>query len=199
LDTLSNTISPMFEAYKAIHQLVLQTHIGWAQFRFLFTVSDRRMTVLSNTAPGFFAVLREVLRNEAFMGIRRLTDPAETRGKRNLSLRTLVKFADASHNSQLSSQANSKMTELLSRAKTIRDVGDVWIAHTDLVRALSETPLGDLKVQRGEVDEVLGLIRELMWLFADYLSEARVNYDLPIIVGDADVLARFLEDATDAP
>ena len=189
----------MLKTFKAIHPQVLQAHIGWAQFRFLFTVSDRRMTVLSNTAPGFFAVLRDVLRNEAFMGIRRLTDPPETSGKRNLSLRTLVKLADASSNLRLSSEANAKLTELLARAKTIREVGDVWIAHTDLVRALSDTPLADLKVQRGEVDEVLRLIRELVWLFADHLSEARVNYDLPIIVGDADALARFLEGATNAP
>jgi hypothetical protein len=186
----------MLQTFRAIHLHVLQIHIEWAQFRYLFTVSDERMTMLHNTAPGFFWVVREVLRNNTFMGIRRLTDPPTSRGKRNLSLRTLVAMAEALPDEQLFSTTRALMEGLLDRTRTIRLVGDQWLAHTDLARALSDEPLADLKVQRGEVDLALGCIRELIWLFADNLAEPRANYDMPIIVGDADLLARVLEDAT---
>ena len=70
----------MLEAYKAIRPQVLQLHMRWAQFGFLFTVSDRRMIVLSNIAPGFFEIIKQVLRDDAFFALSRLTDNSNTSG-----------------------------------------------------------------------------------------------------------------------
>jgi hypothetical protein len=53
--------------------------------------------------------------------------------------------------------------------------------------------LPDIGVQRGHVDEAIGLTIELMNLFADHLLQNQLGKDLPIVAGDAEVLAQLLE------
>lgn len=183
----------MFEVYKALHPQVLQLHIRWAQFRYLFTVSDKRMTVLTGLAPGFFAIIRDVLRDDAFISISRLTDRSSTRGKSNLSIVTLVELAEKSDNTELSSVARKLLDQLLARVENIRQWRDKWLAHTDFDQSILEQPLPSTKVKRGDIDEALRLIREIMHLFAAHLSQEPAQYDMPIVPGDAEVLARLLE------
>lgn len=184
----------MLEVYKALHPQVLQLHVRWAQFRYLFTVSDKRMTVLSNLAPGFFAIIRDVLRDDAFISISRLTDRSSTRGKSNLSIVTLVELAEKSDNIELSSTSRTLLDQLLAHVENIRQWRDKWLAHTDFDQSVLEQPLPNTKVKRGDIDEALRLIREIMHLFATHLSQNLVEYDMPIVAGDADVLARLLEE-----
>jgi len=183
----------MLEVYKALHPHVLQLHIRWAQFRFLFTVSDQRMTVLTNIAPGFFAIIRDVLRDDAFISLGRLTDQSNTLGKSNLSMITLVERAEGSDSLELSATARSLLNQLLECVENIRQWRNKWFAHTDLDQALLEKPLPNTKVQRDKIDKALHLIRELMRLFADHLSQKPVDYDLRVVPGDADALAQLLE------
>jgi hypothetical protein len=151
------------------------------------------MTVLSNAAPGFFAIVRDVIRDDAFISLSRLTDQPRISGKENLSMITLVELAKDSGNLSLSSAAQLLLSQLLEHVDDIREWRNKWLAHTDLSQALLERPLPNTQVQRGEIDEALRLIRELMNLFVDHLSQERVIYELPIVPGDADVLARLLE------
>ena len=183
----------MLEIYNALYPQVLQLHIRWAQFRFLFTVSDERMTVLMNVAPGFFTIIKDVLRDDAIIALSRLTDKSSTSNKYNLSITTLVELAEISDHSELAISARKLLDQLVKRVENIRSWRDKWIAHTDLEQALSKQPLPNKKIQRRDIDEALRLIRELMNLFANHLSQPSVAYDLPIITGDADVLARILE------
>jgi hypothetical protein len=105
----------MIETYNALYPHVLQLHVRWAQFRLLFTVNDKRMTVLSNAAPGFFAIIRDVLRDDAFISLSRLTDKSSTFGKNNLTLVTLVELAEKSDNHELASSTRSILGLLQER------------------------------------------------------------------------------------
>ncbi len=185
----------MLEVHKALRTQVLQLQIRWAQFTFLFTVSDKRMVVLSNVAPGFFEIIKEVLRDDAFIALSRLTDKSSTFGHQNLSLVTLVELAEASGNTELATKASSLLDALRARVEAIRAWRDKWLAHTDLAEAKLDKPLEHAKVQRGHVDEAITLVLQLMRLFAEHLGEVPLGSELPIVVGDADVLARFLEGA----
>jgi len=156
------------------------------------------MTVLSNLAPGFFAITRDVLRDDAFISISRLTDRSKTLGKSNLSIVTLVELAEKSDNRELASAARALLDQLLARVENIRQWRDKWLAHTDFEQSALEQPLPNTKVKRGDIDEALRLVREIMRLFAVHLSQNPVEYDMPIVPGDADVLARLLEGMNDS-
>ncbi len=183
----------MLEIYNTLRPHVLQLHIRWAQFRLLFTISDKRMTVLSNVAPGFFAIIRDVLRDDAFISLSRLTDKSRTFGKSNLTLVALVELAEKSNHNELASTARSILEKFQDRVNNMRQWRDKWLAHTDFNQAILERPLPDIGVQRGHVDEAIHLTIELMNLFADHLLQNQLDKDLPIVVGDAEVLAQLLE------
>jgi hypothetical protein len=75
---------------------------------------------------------------------------------------------------------------------------DKWLAHTDFDQAILERPLPDTGVQRGHVDESIRLVIELMNLYAQHLSQNPLGKDLPIVPGDAEVLARLLESMAES-
>ena len=186
-------IEELVKVHTALRPHVLQLHIRWAQFRFLFTVSDRRMTILSDTAPGFFAILRDVLRDDAFMSISRLTDKANTRTGDNLTLASLIEIAEKSGIEELMVTARPLFEKICELAQNMRKWRNKWLAHTDYKQALLEKPLPEYSVQRGQVDSAISMIIELMNLFAKQLQQPLLGEALPIVVGDADVLARILE------
>jgi hypothetical protein len=183
----------IIEIYNKLYPHVLQLRIRWAQFRFLFTVSDKRMIILENTAPGFFAIIKDVLRDDAFISLSRLTDKSSTFGKNNLTLVSLVELAEKSDNVELASSARVLLEQLLNRVNNMRKWRDKWLAHTDFDQAILDRPLPDTGVQRGHVDDAIRLTTELMNLFAHHLAQKSFGNDLPIVPGDADVLARLLE------
>jgi len=183
----------MIETYNALFPHVLQLRVRWAQFRFLFTVSDKRMTVLLNVAPGFFAIIRDVLRDDAFISLSRLTEKSSTFGKNNLTLVTLVELAEKTDYVELASSARPLLDQLQERVSNMRKWRDKWLAHTDFEQAILEKPLPNIGVQRGHVDEAIRLVTALMNLFANQLSQKVFSDDWPIVPGDAEVLARLLE------
>ncbi len=183
----------MNDLFKALHPHVLQLHMRWAQFLGLFTVSDERMQLLSEVAPGFFRIVQDVLRDDAFISLGRLTDKSNSFGKPNLSLVALVEAAEESGDSALATSAGNLLSALLAKVDAIRKWRDKWLAHIDLMAALAPNPLPESRVMRGEFDEALALTRQLMDLFADYFSEPRYRYQAVILPGDAEALIRVLE------
>jgi len=155
------------------------------------------MAILSDVAPGFFAIVRDVFRDDAFMGLARLTDKTKTFGNSNLSLATLVELAESSENRELATTAKRLFDQLYEQVRPIREWRDKWLAHTDYDQALLVKPLPEYPVQRGQLDRSIGLAIEFMNLFAKYLDQPFISVDLPIVVGDADVLARSLETLYD--
>jgi len=189
----------ILEVYKALRPHVLQLHIRWAQFRFLFTVSDERMTILSNVAPGFFATVRDVLRDDAFISISRLTDDSSTRGKNNLTLVTLVELVESSDNNELAVSARLLLDQLHEQVQNMRKWRNQWLAHTDYDQAVLDRPLPEYGVQRVHVDNSIRMILDIMNLFASHLEQTPLGRELPIVVGDANVLAQLLESMQDSP
>jgi hypothetical protein len=183
----------LIDLFKALHSQVILLHIRWAQFLTLFCVSDERMQLLSATAPGFFRIVQDVLRDDAFISLSRLTDKSCTAGKPNLSLVTLVEAAEASGDTAIASQARALLNQLLVQVNAIRTWRNQWLAHTDRNTALSPNPFPDVKVNRGNIDEALDLTRQLMDLFAAHLSQPRCLYQSVLLPGNAEALIRVLE------
>ena len=181
------------EVFEALHKQVFQIHVRWAQFLALFTVSDDRMRFLSAVAPGFFRLLHDTLRDDAFISLGRLTDRSQTMGRDNLTLLTLVEAAEASGDASLSTPARSLLDQLLAAVPSIRTWRNQWLAHTDLQSALSPTPLPGVRVQRGDIDEALRFVREIMALFSRHFSREPYDYQTVVVIGDAEALVRVLQ------
>jgi hypothetical protein len=184
----------LISMYRALHPHILIAHMRWKQYLILFSVSDERMQLLADSARGFFRIIQDVLRDNAFISLSRLTDKSLTAGKENLSFFALVEAAEMSGNIALATSAKSILNQLLERVESIRAWRNQWLAHLDLTEALASTPLPSHKVKRGDVDKALELTRQFMDLFADHLNQPRHDYQSFIIPGDAEALVKILEE-----
>ncbi|MBN1265308.1 MAG: hypothetical protein JXA25_07430 [Anaerolineales bacterium] len=65
--------------YKSLLNDIILSHTRWEIFKELYTHSDERMVLLSETAPGFFRFLRDMLVDDAIMIITRLLETKRSR------------------------------------------------------------------------------------------------------------------------
>jgi len=188
-------MSAKIEAYfKGTQRQVIRPHARWNQFLELFTVSDSQMELLSNTAPGFFGIVRDVLGDDAFITLSRLTDKSATSGQQNLSLVALVELIESDVGGPLGQRTRSILNELLDKVAGIRQWRNKVLAHVDLDRALQYDPPPLARVQRGDIDEAFRLVRELLNEVAVHIGEAPTLYEAVVVTGDAPALIRALQN-----
>jgi hypothetical protein len=152
------------------------------------------MKVLSVVAPGFFALVRDVFRDDAYISLSRLTDSSTTGSRENLSLVRLVEVAESGEDSSFASKLRNSLDQLFQSVEGIRLWRNKWLAHIDLQRSLQYDPPPLAPVQRGDIDEALRLIRELMNDTALHLGRECFPYQSVMLIGSAERLASYLEE-----
>ena len=175
-----------------IHPHVLQLNVRWTQYRILFTVSDARMRSLSGTANGFFRLVHDTLRDDAFVTLSRLTDKSHTFTQANLSLQTLVEALEASAPPAAAKQARGALNKLLTKVDAIRVWRNKWIDHIDQATALASSPLPSAPVARGDIDEAIELVNSVMTAVRAHLGRGPYDYQSVIVFGDANSLLKAL-------
>ena len=68
----------------------------WEHFRILFEGSDLKRELLQSTAPKFFGDLNRLLVEHLVLHICRLTDNAQMRSRKNLTVKFLIEHSDFS-------------------------------------------------------------------------------------------------------
>ena len=118
----------------AFHRLVGETyHLTsiWDQYETLFK-NKERVDLLNGSGGYFFRNVQDIFFERVLLGLCRLTDPAEQRGRRNLSLSTLVPL--------VSEDLRAELIQAIAEAKQAsgfcRDWRNRLIAHNDFERAL---------------------------------------------------------------
>lgn len=175
-----------------IHPHVLQLNVRWAQYRILFTVSDARMRTLSGTANGFFRLLHDTFRDDAFVTLSRLTDKSHTLAQTNLSLQTLVEALEALAPPASNKQARDTLNMLLTKVSAIRAWRNKWLDHIDQATALAKTPLPSAAVVRGDFDHAIELVNSVMAAVGAHLGRAPFDYENVLVLGDANSLLQAL-------
>jgi hypothetical protein len=112
----------------------------WAEYVVLFGTSSERVALLNEASPSFAHLLQDALWENVLLHIARLTDPAMSCGKTNLSLAALAAAIDRP---ATRAKAEAKVQVALSSSKFARDWRNRHIAHKDLHLALEKgsTPL----------------------------------------------------------
>src|SRR5260370_39838313 len=68
----------------------------WEHFRILFHGTDLKRKLLQTTAPAFFCDLNQLYIEHLVLHICRLTDNAQTAGRKNLTIKFLIEHSDFS-------------------------------------------------------------------------------------------------------
>jgi len=114
----------------------------WEHYCALFKGSDLKRDLLQTTAPVFFGDLNKIFIEQLVQRICRLTDNAQTKGRKNLTVKFLVEHTDLS-------AAPATLTKLKTWSDSIHRFRDQivearnrFISHLDLKAVRLDKPLG---------------------------------------------------------
>ena len=120
--------------------------------------SENRIAMLNRAAPVFFYRVQIVFEQELMLGICRVTDPAKSMGKDNLTVLRLPEMLDqrtAGMGTKIEIAANTAC----AAAGFARDWRNRWIAHNDLDLSLNSLPAKPLAVATlKSIDEAIDAI-----------------------------------------
>lgn len=170
---------------------VIRQYHEFCEFQFLFYGSEARINLLNAVATHFFGELFGILLDRLVLGVSKLTDPAGSGSRTNLSLAYVHRGL-----AEDSRYPCARAEQLIEQAMSVREHLQLWrskrIAHNDATIALGLLDAGKIIPER---------IREFFGIAEQYLDLARSALDLgpctlstPGIHG-ADELVRALKMA----
>lgn len=148
--------------YSELWQEVGRLYSDWHEFVSLFGTNPERIDLLNHAAAHFFRTVQDSLWERTLLKIARITDPAQTGKKRNLSLHSLPN-AITDPTMQAAVQLSIKDASL--KCEFARDWRNRHIAHADFSLALeaSAQPLAvasreKVRVALQSIEDVLNSI-----------------------------------------
>jgi hypothetical protein len=154
--------------YSLLWQELAWIHSRWAEYVVLFGTSPERVALLNETAPSFCRLIQDSLWDGVLLHIARLTDPATSFGKPNLSLLALINLIDRP---ATKAKVKTLVQASLVSAAFARDWRNRNIAHKDLQLALANPSQPLAQASRALVAKALeDLAAVLNCIALDYLN-----------------------------
>jgi len=114
----------------------------WAHFMTLFEGSDLKRELLYTTAPTFFSDLNRLFIEHLVVHICRLTDEAQTMGRKNLTVKFLIEHSDWSSTPDTLAKLKPISDSIHRFRKRVLPARKWFIAHLDLSAVRLDQPLG---------------------------------------------------------
>lgn len=179
----------------SLHEEVLYLFYRWKIYRQLFGSGQDNLNLLNQSGSNVFALLQNLIMDDVFLTLCRLTDPVKTNGFKNLSLRYLLGSTGDTITDDLRKDLERRLDKLGKIAKNIRVHRKKRIAHLDLRYATDAEVLPP--VIHGDLDSSLELLESIMRELHRAVSDADTRYKDPSIAYgcDGSYLLRVLRDA----
>jgi len=172
--------------YSLLWQELAWIHSKWAEYVVLFGTSPERVALLNEAAPSFCRLIQDSLWDGVLLHIARLTDPATSFGKPNLSLLALIDLIDRP---ATKAKVETQIQACLVSAAFARDWRNRNIAHKDLQLALSSPSQPLAQASRALVAKALeDLARVLNCIAHDYLDSTSFFEEGPEAGGALELL-----------
>jgi hypothetical protein len=114
----------------------------WAHFMTLFEGSDLKRELLYTTAPTFFGDLNRLFIEHLVVHICRLTDEAQTMGRKNLTVKFLIEHSDWSNAPDTLAKLKPISDSIHRFRRRVLPARKWFIAHLDLSAIRLDQPLG---------------------------------------------------------
>jgi AbiU2 len=162
------------ELYIVLQRQLAMLRTTWEASQTFFA-DPTALAVIRELAAGSFMLIRQAFRHELIMGFSRITDPAATAGKDNLTLKQLLRYMDRHAASQvILDQLRDLEKQIDGHCEPIRKLRNRTVGHLDLKTVLDTHPEPLPDVDREHVivalrllelfmNEVLGYYRPGVW------------------------------------
>ena len=179
------------EHFDALWLDVTWLHIKWSQFVEIFGTTPGRIDLLNKAAPSFFRLIEDIFWQDIMLYFTRLTDPAKSAGRENL---TVVSLPDLISNAATSEHVRTLVTTAKCTTRFCRDWRNRHIAHRDLKLALREDASPIESASRDDVERALASISDVMYAVRRAYMGSSPPFQAGHTIGGATDLLRLLED-----
>ena len=176
--------------YSELWQEVNRMSGDWKEFESLYGTSAERIDLLNRAAGHFFRIVQDSLWERTLLNIARITDPAQTMGRRNLSL---LGLAEAITDPKLKDAVSSSISIAKTKCSFARDWRNRHIAHADLALALDATANPLTPASRLKVNEALSSIQDVLNTVSLALLGTTTMFDDIVLINTAEDLVCILE------
>jgi hypothetical protein len=145
--------------YNSLYNEIIWLHYKWSEFEELYGTKESRIQIINQSAFFFFFIIQKVLWENILLGIARITDPAKSRGKKNITIQALPGLI---HNEKLKGEVKSSIKIILEKTEFCRDLRNRWISHYDYKLSINENAKPLEKANRLLVTESLDEIEKLI-------------------------------------
>jgi AbiU2 len=114
----------------------------WKHFQILFQGTELKRELLQTTAPIFFGDLNRLFIEHLVLHICRLTDNAQTAGRKNLTVKFLIEHSDFSRAPEILDKLQRISADIDAFRKVILPARHRFISHLDLEAVRLDHPLG---------------------------------------------------------
>jgi hypothetical protein len=191
-------VSTMGEAlgnlYHELWNDVARLHSKWKEYVELFGTKPSRVELLNKSAPLFFRTVQDSLWESTLLHITRLTDPPQSCGKDNLSIKRLTKLV----NEEIKETISQQIETAVEKSGFCRDWRNRKFAHSDLSLALDNQAEPLEPASRAHIKEALNSIVAVLNTISGHYRNSEVAYDLVIGSGGATSLLYILDDGLNA-
>jgi hypothetical protein len=137
-----NEMSTTKEDVQAFANSCVLLRSQWQHFRILFEGSDLKRELLQTTAPALFGDLNYLLIEHLVLHICRLTDNAQTMGRKNLTVKFLIEHSDLSAAPDMLDKLKRISDSIDAFRQKILPARNRFISHFDLEAVRLDQPLG---------------------------------------------------------
>lgn len=121
--------------YNSLYNEIIWLHYKWSEFEELYGTKESQIEIINQSAPFFFFIIQKVLWENILLGIARITDPAKSRGKKNITIQALPGLI---HDEKLKGKIESSIKIILEKTKFCRDLRNRWISHHDYELSIND-------------------------------------------------------------
>lgn len=190
---LANIPSQIEEVYEALKVEITWLHGRWIIYRQLFGKLEKRVDLLNECAPAFFYLIQNVLLGEIQVSLCKLTDPARTGGKENLSLGQLQQRIEHYGGGQLATPLTCTLREAHEYCTPFRKWRNKRLAHLDLSSNMKSSSNILPGISRKMIEEALECVRRYMNQIEVFYHDNEIAYEDFIMSRDGDSLVQMLK------
>jgi hypothetical protein len=184
-DNIAAMGQPLGEQYSALWQELVWLYRIWGEYVDLYGTRPSRVELLNRAAGSFFRVVQDALWEQTILHIARLTDPAMSARKPNLSIRGLLSVIDDPKAKDAVSKAVDKALEA---SAFCRDWRNRRIAHRDLALALERHSQALAPASRAQVRSALDRIADVMNAVSMHYLDSETHFEGNLHSGGASLL-----------
>lgn len=155
--------------YHALWNDLASLLVKWQEYREMFGASPERIGLLNSAAGLFFRIVQDTLWEDTLLHLCRLTDPPQSVGRSNLTLRALPPLVN---NSALRAEVSALVDQAVHATAFARDWRNRRLSHHDLALAIDSCAQPLAPASRTHVSDALAAVHAVLNRISERLLQA---------------------------